>query len=77
MPQDMILLKGVGEKRAELFAKRIKTVKDLFLLIFQAFSMGTERKKKDIADCIEGETSVREHYRFFAACQRNKSSATK
>lgn len=73
MPKDIRYLKGVGEKRAELFAKKgIKTVEDLLYYFPRSHEDRTE--KKDIADCVEGETGVREHYRFFA-CQRNKSKA--
>ena len=61
MPKDIRYLKGVGEKRAELFAKKgIKTVEDLLYYFPRSHEDRTE--KKDIADC----------YRFFA-CQRNKS----
>ena len=64
MPKDIRYLKGVGEKRAELFAKKgIKTVEDLLYYFPRSHEDRTE--KKDIADCVE-------HYRFFA-CQRNKS----
>ena len=60
MPKDIRYLKGVGEKRAELFAKKgIKTVEDLLYYF--------PRSHED-----RGRNGVREHYRFFA-CQRNKS----
>ena len=36
MPKDIRYLKGVGEKRAELFAK--KGIKTRFTLLFSAFS---------------------------------------
>ena len=45
MPKDIRYLKGVGEKRAELFAKKgIKTVEDYFT-IFRVLTR-TERKRK-------------------------------
>lgn len=48
-------LKGVGEKRAELFAKKnIRTVKDL--LYFFPRSHEDRSKTKLISDCIENET---------------------
>ena len=80
MPKDIRYLKGVGEKRAELFAKKgIKTVEDLLYYFPRSHEDRTE--KKDIADwmnlmrlVIDGRNGVREHYRFFA-CQRNKSKA--
>ena len=55
MPKDIRYLKGVGEKRAELFAKKgIKTVEDLLYYFPRSHEDRTE--KKDIADCVEGET---------------------
>ena len=51
MPKDIRYLKGVGEKRAELFAKKgIKTVEDLLYYFPRSHEDRTE--KKDIADCI-------------------------
>ena len=55
MPKDIRYLKGVGEKRAELFAKKgIKTVEDLLYYFPRSHEDRTE--KKDIDDCVEGET---------------------
>ena len=52
---DIRYLKGVGEKRAELFAKKdIKTVEDLLYFFPRAHEDRTQIKK--IEDCIEGET---------------------
>ena len=46
-------LKGVGEKRAELFNKKgIKTVEDL--LYYFPRSHEDRSENKEIADCIEG-----------------------
>lgn len=71
MPKDIRYLKGVGEKRAELFAKKgIKTVEDLLYYFPRSHEDRTE--KKDIADCVEGET-VCVSITVFSACQRNKS----
>lgn len=55
MPKDIRYLKGVGEKRAELFNKKgIKTVEDLLYYFPRSHEDRTENK--EIADCIEGET---------------------
>ena len=52
MPKDIRYLKGVGEKRAELFAKKgIKTVEDLLYYFPRSHEDRTE--KKDIADCAQ------------------------
>lgn len=52
---DIRYLKGVGEKRAELFNKKgIKTVDDLLYFFPRAHEDRTQIKK--IEDCIEGET---------------------
>ncbi len=49
MPKDIRYLKGVGEKRAELFARKkgIKTVEDLLYYFPRSHEDRTE--KKDIA----------------------------
>jgi len=53
--KDIRYLKGVGEKRAELFAKKgIKTVEDL--LYFFPRTYEDRSKTKYIADCENGET---------------------
>lgn len=55
MPKDIRYLKGVGEKRAELFNKKgIKTVEDL--LYYFPRSHEDRSEMKEIADCVEGET---------------------
>lgn len=55
MPKDIRCLKGVGEKRAELFAKKgIKTVEDLIYYFPRSHEDRTS--KKLIGDCVEGET---------------------
>ncbi len=55
MSKDIRYLKGVGEKRAELFNKKgIKTVEDL--LYYFPRSHEDRSENKEIADCIEGET---------------------
>ena len=55
MPKDIRYLKGVGEKRAELFNKKgIKTVEDL--LYYFPRSHEDRSEMKEIADCTEGET---------------------
>lgn len=55
MPKDIRYLKGIGEKRAELFAKKgIKTIQDLLYYFPRTHEDRTE--KKQIADCTEGET---------------------
>ena len=56
MPKDIRYLKGVGEKRAELFAK--KGIKNSRRFSFTYFRVSHEDRteKKDIADCVEGET---------------------
>ena len=53
--KDIQYLKGVGEKRAELFRKKgIKTVEDL---LYYFPRLHEDRSQmKEIADCIEGET---------------------
>lgn len=53
--KDIQYLKGVGEKRAELFKKKgIKTVEDL--LYYFPRSHEDRSQMKEIADCTEGET---------------------
>lgn len=55
MPKDIRYLKGVGEKRAELFNKKgIKTVEDLLYYFPRSHEDRTEMK--EISDCAEGET---------------------
>ncbi len=55
MPKDIRYLKGVGEKRAELFNKKgIYTVEDL--LYYFPRSHEDRSKMKEIAGCTEGET---------------------
>ncbi len=55
MPKDIRYLKGVGEKRAELFRKKgIKTVEDL--LYYFPRSHEDRSETKEIADCVESET---------------------
>ena len=55
MSKDIRYLKGVGEKRAELFNKKgIKTVEDL--LYYFPRSHEDRSEMKEIADCAEGET---------------------
>lgn len=55
MNKDIRYLKGVGEKRAELFNKKgIKTVEDLLYFFPRAHEDRSEFKK--IADCAAGET---------------------
>ena len=55
MSKDIRYLKGVGEKRAELFAKKgINTVEDL--LYYFPRSHEDRSEMKEIADCKEGET---------------------
>ena len=55
MSKDIRYLKGVGEKRAELFNKKgIKTVEDL--LYYFPRSHEDRSEMKEIADCVEGET---------------------
>lgn len=45
MPKDIRYLKGVGEKRAELFAKKgIKTVEDLLYYFPRSHEDRTEKK---------------------------------
>lgn len=53
--KDIQYLKGIGEKRAELFRKKgIKTVEDL--LYYFPRSHEDRSQMKEIADCVEGET---------------------
>ncbi|MBQ3462575.1 MAG: ATP-dependent DNA helicase RecG [Clostridia bacterium] len=55
MSKDIRYLKGVGEKRAELFNKKgINTVEDL--LYYFPRSHEDRSEMKEIADCAEGET---------------------
>lgn len=55
MPKDIRYLKGVGEKRAELFRKKgIKKVEDL--LYYFPRSHEDRSETKEIADCVESET---------------------
>lgn len=55
MSKDIRYLKGVGEKRAELFSKiGIKTVEDL--LYYFPRSHEDRSKMKEISECVEGET---------------------
>lgn len=55
MPKDIRYLKGVGEKRAELFRKKgIKTVEDL--LYYFPRSHEDRSETKEIENCMEGET---------------------
>ncbi len=55
MSKDIRYIKGVGEKRAELFNKKgIYTVEDL--LYYFPRSHEDRSEMKEIADCIEGET---------------------
>lgn len=55
MSKDIRYIKGVGEKRAELFEKKgIRTVEDL--LYYFPRSHEDRSEMKEIADCAEGET---------------------
>ena len=62
MPKDIRYLKGVGEKRAELFAKKgIKTVEDLLYYFPRSHEDRTE--KKDIFACQRNKSKT--EYAYF------------
>ena len=54
MPKDIRYLKGVGEKEPNYSQKRNKDSRRLLTIFPRSHEDRTE--KKDIADCVEGET---------------------